>query len=96
MEEVTKTSSEALSVKKMFVRYVSHEIRTPLTVSSIGMSKVAEQVVQCKDSIDIAVCILNDLLSYEKLESGILQLNRKPHKAQFFILNAIKPFVLQV
>jgi signal transduction histidine kinase len=79
-----------LEMKRMFVRYVSHEIRTPLNTVSMGLKLIqslrtrdsADQSVfdmadEIKESCDIAIDILNDLLLYEKLEGGILTLDRR-------------------
>jgi signal transduction histidine kinase len=53
-------------------------------------------VRECQDSIDVAVSILNDLLSYEKLESGIMTLYREVVPAASFIESTLAPFSLQV
>jgi signal transduction histidine kinase len=74
---------ETLEVKRNFVRYIGHEIRTPLNTVCMGLELVEtklkdidvsedvfEDLVELKVSVDTAVYILNDLLAYEKLESG--------------------------
>lgn len=110
MREVNQATAEALSVKKCFVRYVSHEIRTPLTVASLGLmllrddisksgantAELDSSIEQCEENINIAVSILNDLLSYEKLESGILELHKKVVKAKDCIPGVVDLFKLQV
>ena len=97
-------------MKKCFVRYVSHEIRTPLTVASLGLmllrddirkssantAELDSSIEQCEENINIAVSILNDLLSYEKLESGILELHKKVVKAKDCIPGVVDLFKLQV
>lgn len=50
----------------------------------------------CSGALDIAVSILNDLLSYEKLESGILQTYCDYTPAVPLIRRAIKIFDSQV
>jgi hypothetical protein len=103
MNEVIHTTTEAMAAKKTFIRYVSREIRSPLTVVSLGLSvlegeikklgqtyqSAVDNILQCKSSVDCAVTILEDLLSYEKLESGILELNKKHAKAKSFIESSI-------
>jgi len=77
-------------VKQMFVRYISHEIRTPLNTVSIGIELVMEQlrdghslqeimglIEDVKVSGETAGDILNSLLDYDKIESGIFQLERE-------------------
>jgi len=74
----------------MFVRYISHEIRTPLNTVSIGIELVMEQLrdghsleeimgllEDVKVSGETAGDILNSLLDYDKIESGIFQLERE-------------------
>ena len=100
-----------LEVKRMFVRYVSHEIRTPLSAVVLGLNYLKKQsesnnstmdqdtvdvVEEVRMSCEAAVDILNDLLTYEKLDGGLLQTYFKHEPAFEFIQNATKPFKLQV
>jgi hypothetical protein len=111
MQEVADRAQEALAIKKTFVRYVSHEIRTPLTVAKLGLMLVEKElstlhnsisaesisnIQSCQQSIDIAVDILNDLLSYEKLESGIYELFKCFVPAVPFLRNTVATFSIQV
>ena len=95
----------------MFVRYVSHEIRTPLNTVVLGLNYLKKQSelddnVMDKDVIDVveevrmscdaAIDILNDLLTYEKLDGGLLQTYFKPEPAFDFVLEVTKAFRLQV
>ena len=108
MQEAAENAESALAIKRSFVRYVSHEIRTPLTVSMLGLDLIAEEledlgagestmsnIGECQDSINIAVSILNDLLSYEKLESGILEISASYVPMTGFICKCLRPFKLQ-
>mmetsp|Transcript_2763 Transcript_2763/g.4166 ORF Transcript_2763/g.4166 Transcript_2763/m.4166 type:complete len:892 (+) Transcript_2763:64-2739(+) len=108
MKETAEQAERTLAIKRTFVRYVSHEIRTPLTIAKLGLqlldseigklegsADAVQSLQDCISSIDIAVSILNDLLSYEKLESGILELYRNFVVASSFFLQAVKPFYLQ-
>eukprot|EP01042_Synura_sphagnicola_P001394 gene1394-biopygen1493 len=94
----------------MFVRYVSHEIRTPLNAVVLGLHYLKKQSelednVMDKDVIDVveevrmscdaAIDILNDLLTYEKLDGGLLQTYFKPEPAFDFVLEVTKAFRLQ-
>ena len=86
----------------------SHEIRTPLSVCKLGLDLVqatigaqcsadnADTLKNCQDSIEIAVTILNDLLSYEKLESGMIELFCDICPGVAFVTKALAPFSLQV
>eukprot|EP01042_Synura_sphagnicola_P036536 gene36536-biopygen8986 len=91
----------------MFVRYVSHEIRTPLSAVVLGLNYLKKQsestnstmdqntidvVEEVRMSCEAAVDILNDVLTYEKLDGGLLQTYFKHEPAFDFIRNATKPF----
>jgi signal transduction histidine kinase len=77
-----------LALKKTFVRYISHELRTPLSIALSGMALLEDRVKEgapmaevlsvvedirqpCLTSVDI----LNDLLDFEKLDSGLTVLD---------------------
>ena len=55
-----------------------------------------ETITDIESSCDTALTILNDLLSYEKLEAGLLQLEKSKFEAWPFIRESIKPFLIQV
>ena len=74
------------------MRYISHELRTPLNTAFLGLKLLTGEMKASKDPKDLerydtlcdvnmscmaAVDILNDLLCYEKLDSGILQLHKE-------------------
>ena len=76
----------SLNMKRLFVCYVSHEIRTPRNTVLMGLQVLKRESIQRNDmkyiitvkevetSCEAAIVILNDLLVYEKLDSGILKL----------------------
>ena len=93
----------------MFVRLVSHEIRTPLNIVVMGLkliekemmkmscdTSLLETVADSRMSCDTAVDLLNDLLAYEKLEAGIMVLERTELRAWDFLRDAARPFTVQV
>jgi signal transduction histidine kinase/CheY-like chemotaxis protein len=64
--------------------------RTPYTQSSRrGMA------ADIKESCDIAIDIVNDLLLYEKLEGGLLQLEKRKEPALSTIIEAVKTLEIQ-
>lgn len=76
-----------IETKRVFVRHVSHEIRTPLNIAIAGMALLedyretfsadANEIVgEIHCAISIAIDILNDLLTYDKLDSKNLVLDR--------------------
>lgn len=69
---------------------------TNLDAVDISEEQVGNYIGDCQQSLDIAVSILDDLLSYEKLESGIYELFRDVVPAEPFIRNSLKMFNIQV
>ena len=99
-----------LDMKSLFVRNVSHEIRTPLNIavagldilhrtcskrSSHGDSDELEMLEEIMDSCKVAVTILDDLLSYEKISTGALQLERAHVKVAKIVRQAAALFRIQ-
>ena len=94
----------------MFVRYVSHEIRTPLNTTLLGLNLLGSEVTagdvepavlsdliqDATGSCMIAIDILNDLLMYEKIDGGLLDLERAETKVWPFVEDVLKVFLIQV
>ena len=93
----------------MFVRSVSHEIRTPLNTVFLGLKYLHEEIErrkgekdwldildELKCSADIAVSLLSDLLAYEKLEAGILDLDLLKIPIKKFLDESFQMFSIQV
>lgn len=104
----TKLATQSLENKRTFVRYIGHEIRTPLTVVKLGLKLAladarhlganedfVNNISDCEDSVDVAVAILNDLLAYEKLDSGILEMFKEIIIVVPFIVRSLRPFEKQ-
>ena len=98
-------------MKRNIVRFVSHEIRTPLNTVSIGLDLLIKDLADSqkmdnesyettlsdmKGQCAIAIEILNDLLSYEKIDAGIMTLNKTTIKALPWLHKCIRPFLIQV
>jgi len=105
--EVT-AHQQTLDMKRMFVRYVSHEIRTPLNTVFVGLDVLKTElrkngadketigiINELHISCDNALVILNDLLNYEKLDAGLMVLEKSVVKAASFLRDAITPFNIQ-
>ena len=81
---------KAVRVKDEFVSMVSHELRTPLTSITGSLRLLIGGVVplesqQALAMIDIAnrnaerlLRLINDILDLQKIEAGLLQLNKQP------------------
>jgi signal transduction histidine kinase len=65
------------------------------TALSLNTAQIQESIQDIQLSIDTAIHILNDLLAYEKLESGILVAYKSLQPVQAFVLESIRPFRLQ-
>lgn len=107
LKQEQRISIESLKTKRCFVRYVSHEIRSPLNITLLGLQYLENELKSIakpglmeifddvKSSCSIAVKILNELLLYEKIESGILALNRVEMPASIFVDQSLKSLKLQ-
>ena len=107
--EDAANAKASLNMKRLFVRYVSHEIRTPLNTVLMGLQYLKQKVLErdtpndptvevineVEGSCDAAVHILNDLLDYEKLESGILVLNKTKIFIWQLVSESVREFQLQ-
>ena len=97
-----------LETKRTFVRYVSHEVRTPLNTICMGLELVEDElrrqgakpdtidtVGQLKEASLVAVETLSDLLLYEKIEAGIMALERTHVLPNPFLVKACQSFEVQ-
>lgn len=104
------TLSLLLDSKKSYVRYISHELRTPLNTTFLGMRLLIKEFKRSNDPRDLgyfetlndmslscnaALDILNDLLCFEKLESGILDLHKQDVLIVPFIRECVSMFAVQ-
>ena len=84
-------AEKANLTKNQFLANVSHEIRTPLH-GLIGLLSIALRSPmsgEIKKSIDKALYsskallhVLNDILSFSKIEAGVVEINREPLRLQ--------------
>ena len=92
------------------MRYISHELRTPLNTAFLGLKLLTDNMKSSKNPKDIetydtlrdvnlscttALDILNDLLSFDKLESGILQLHKQEIAVIPFVTDCFAMFTVQ-
>lgn len=90
---------------------MSHEIRTPLNATTMGLKLMEKELQipqeeqdpaliedlleDMQSSIRIAVEILNDLLLYEKIEAGLMQLEVDEQEAWPFVTDVLRIFRIQ-
>ena len=103
--DVAQTKA-SLDTKRVFVRYISHEIRTPLNTMLMGIKLMKQKEKQrtlnkklfkevtgeMELSCDAAITILNGLLDYEKIEAGLMKLDKTKISAWPFLRDSIRPF----
>jgi PAS domain S-box-containing protein len=95
--------SERLAIERMkdeFVSTVSHELRTPLTairgaLGLLGAGLLGNTAPKAQRMLQIALSnterlgrLINDILDLEKMESGRVELNRKPVAAATLLQQA--------
>jgi signal transduction histidine kinase len=100
------TQYALLDSKKTYVRYISHELRTPMNTACLGLKylidsldqEVDKDIHETLNDVNVAcmtaVDILNDLLTFEKLESGILELHKTEESAISFIKECVNTFAV--
>ena len=101
---------QELELKKVLVRFISHEIRTPLNTVFMGLqyledehkkgqlttADLSEVIVDLKFSCGQSLEILNQLLTYDKIESGHMSLDKTTFPVMPFLQEAVHQFYLQV
>ena len=91
----------------MYVRYVSHELRTPLNTAVLGLQLLLKapnrnRTVRDRERYDIlcdvsescsaAVTVLDGLLDFDKMQHGLLKLNKSDEVVKTFLEGAIITF----
>ena len=93
----------------MFVRYMSHEIRTPLNTVMMGLEHCYEgmklngteesKLVVVEDILEscgVAIKTLNDMLLFDKIEAGMLVLDKEEIAILPILEKTVKLFQVQV
>ena len=98
-----------LDMRRNFVRFISHEVRTPLNSLSMGLKlmkkgiengesreEILNTLEEVREACEIAVETLNEILSYDKIESGLMVLEKTPVNADAFLKGTTHLFLMQV
>eukprot|EP01041_Mallomonas_annulata_P010818 gene10818-22567_t len=70
------------------------QIKEEMVKDGCGMEGL-QTLSDVKEAVGISLDILNDLLSYEKLEAGIMVIEPIKFRASFLISDFMRPFVMQ-
>ena len=98
--------NQTLETKRTFVRHVSHEIRTPLNIVTSGLdllislsndlsADMVDIIADMRGACAVAIDILNDLLTYEKLDSDLLVLEKTPCDISELMVKVYNMFHIQ-
>ena len=101
-----------IATKQAYVRYISHELRTPMNIIQNGLqfciSKIPENTSKTIEKITrktlietdlasrVALETLNDLLLYDKLESGLVEIKKEVVGVLEFVSQCTKTFSVQL
>jgi signal transduction histidine kinase/CheY-like chemotaxis protein/CHASE3 domain sensor protein/HPt (histidine-containing phosphotransfer) domain-containing protein len=87
LKSAKELSDSLLEAKENFIANISHEIRTPMN-SILGFADLLEKsklsgeqldyTRTIKNSGEILLAIINDVLDYSKMESGLMHFESKP------------------
>ena len=99
-------------MKKAYVRFISHELRTPLNSVFMGMQLLLDQIpedtqepmelerketlMETQSACSAALDILNELLLFDKLETGALVLNKLTVPVPELVEDSVKMFSVQM
>ena len=101
---------DLLNTKQRFIKYLSHEMRNPLHSLSLGLKWLETKIMKSRDhdtaimdvledlrnSCKTAEGVLNELLSIEKIDAGITELDRCQLPLSSVLSAAMEPFESQV
>jgi signal transduction histidine kinase len=72
--------------------YIKGELRGIAPLVSEYMEPIIETVNEVNECCEVAVSILNDLLTFDKLEEGKMALELKDTDVESFVFETVKPF----
>ena len=110
--ELVQSKDQIIATKITYHRYMSHELRNPMTVVDMGisycLSKIPENITsdglkdirktlsEIKGASDDGLTILNDFLVSDKIENGILSLQKESVNIFNFVSEYLSMFKVQI
>ncbi len=98
MEEKNEIAREALEAKSNFLANMSHEIRTPMN-AIYGMAELLEErgfdrkekeyIATIKRSSETLLSIINEILDFSKVESGLMRIVAEPYQFNSMVQDVI-------
>lgn len=98
MEEKNEIAREALEAKSNFLANMSHEIRTPMN-AIYGMAELLEErdfdrkekeyIATIKRSSENLLSIINEILDFSKVESGLMRIVAEPYQFNSMVQDVI-------
>ena len=85
-----------LTVVMMGLKLLEKDLAKLDPSRTLGVAKLLETVKDSEMSCETAVEILDDLLAYEKLDAGIMLLEKTILPAWEFVKETVRPFNVQV
>ncbi|OHV08726.1 hybrid sensor histidine kinase/response regulator [Kushneria phosphatilytica] len=94
LDAAARRAEEASRAKSEFMAVMSHEIRTPLN-GVLGMAELLSEeamssrarnyLLALRQSASGLQVVINDILDYSKIESGVLELDNRPFELPTFL-----------
>ena len=110
--ETVEYKDSLLKTKQSYVRYISHELRTPLNTVHMGLKFLIDLIpisttnplekerrstlMDIANACNVALEVLNDFLFYDKLQSGLVTLQKQNLPVIDFLSSSLNMFSVQV